>query len=229
MVEHTLRAFDSDLAALKDQVATLGRLALSETEDATRALVTDNPELARRVIDQDRNVDVLEVSLQETAVRLVALRQPVAEDLRHAVAALKTAADLERCGDLAKNTAKRAVALEGWRRPAPLMSAFESLDGLVRKRLQMVLQAYAEDDLIKADDVWSKDEEVDAAYEKLSQEIIGLMMSDPQAVTAGSQLLFVAKNLERIGDHATNVAEIVHYRLTGEQLTARPKIETAGI
>ena len=93
----------------------------------------------------------------------------------------------------------------------------------------MVLQAYAEDDLIKADDVWSKDEEVDAAYEKLSQEIIGLMMSDPQAVSAGSQLLFVAKNLERIGDHATNVAEIVHYRLTGEQLTARPKIETAGI
>ena len=228
-MDHTLKAFDNDLAALKDQVATLGEMAASEVVDAIKALVEGDAALARSVIDRDRNLDVLEVALQETAVRLVALRQPVAVDLRHAVAALKMAANLERCGDLAKNIAKRSIALGGHERPQSLMAPIRALGDLVLRRLDMALRAYDEDDLIRADEVWSMDEEVDRSYEALSREVIAFMMSDPAAVATGSQLLFVAKNLERIGDHATNIAEIVHYRVTGEQLTARPKVETAGL
>jgi phosphate transport system protein len=150
----------------------------------------------------------------------------VAVDLRRAVAAMKMASNLERCGDLAKNIAKRAIIVSETDIPPALMRPIERMGELVLKRLTAALQAYADSDLVSAGEVWSRDREVDEHYDALFRELLTYMMGDPRLIAAGAHLLFVAKNLERIGDHATNIAEIVHYQITGEQLTARPKLET---
>jgi phosphate transport system protein len=225
-MEHTVKAFDADLAELSAEVARLGALASTEVADAVKALGDRNGQLALEVVERDRNLDALQLEIEEKSVRLVALRQPVAIDLRRAMAAMKMAANLERCGDLAKNIAKRALAVGDTELPAPLMRPIERMGRLVLGRLETALTAYAEDDLVRATEVWTRDREVDEAYESVFRELLTYMMGDARLIAACSHLLFVAKNLERIGDHATNIAEIVHYAMTGDQLTARPKIET---
>jgi phosphate transport system protein len=226
MTEHTLSAFDQDLEALAAEVGRLGELAMAEVADAIAALVHADSDLAAEVVERDRRLDELELEVEEKAVRLVALRQPVADDLRRALSAMKMAGNLERCGDLAKNIAKRAMALGGSEITHTLLRPIERMGELVLKRLGAALAAYAEDDLVAAGEVWSRDGEVDEHYESLFRELLTYMMGDPRLIASGAHLLFVAKNLERIGDHATNIAEIVHYEITGEQLTSRPKLET---
>jgi phosphate transport system protein len=226
MTEHTVTAFDRDLNALSAQVGQLGELAVAEAADAISALVHANAQLAAEVVERDRRLDELELEVEERVVRLMALRQPVAVDLRRAVAAMKMASNLERCGDLAKNIAKRAIIVSETDIPPALMRPIERMGELVLKRLTAALQAYADSDLVSAGEVWSRDREVDEHYDALFRELLTYMMGDPRLIAAGAHLLFVAKNLERIGDHATNIAEIVHYQITGEQLTARPKLET---
>jgi phosphate transport system protein len=226
MTEHTVTAFDRDLNALSAQVGQLGELAVAEAADAISALVHANAQLAAEVVERDRRLDELELEVEERVVRLMALRQPVAVDLRRAVAAMKMASNLERCGDLAKNIAKRAIIVSETDITPALMRPIERMGELVLKRLAAALQAYADSDLVSAGEVWSRDREVDEHYDALFRELLTYMMGDPRLIAAGAHLLFVAKNLERIGDHATNIAEIVHYQITGEQLTARPKLET---
>jgi phosphate transport system protein len=225
-MEHTVKAFDVDLAELADEIARLGALASAEVADSITALVNRDAQLALDIVERDRNLDALQLEIEERSVRLVALRQPVAIDLRRAVAAMKMASNLERCGDLAKNIAKRAMAVGDTDLPAPLMRPIERMGRLVLGRLDTALKAYAEDDLVRASEVWTRDREVDEAYESVFRELLTYMMGDARMIAACSHLLFVAKNLERIGDHATNIAEIVHYAMTGDQLTARPKIES---
>ena len=226
MTDHTLSAFDHDLNALAAQVAELGALAIGEASDAIAALTTSDVQLAADVVERDRRLDELELEIEEKVVRLVALRQPVADDLRRAIAAIKMASNLERCGDLAKNIAKRTMVISEAEISPTLMRPIARMGELVLTRLEIALQAYADDDIVAAGGVWSRDGEVDEAYESLFRELLTYMMGDPRLIAAGAHLLFVAKNLERIGDHATNIAEIVHYEVTGQQLTARPKLET---
>ncbi|RAK59243.1 phosphate transport system regulatory protein PhoU [Phenylobacterium hankyongense] len=224
-MEHTVRAFDQELAAIKAEVTRLGGLAEAEVSDALTALIKRDPQLAAEVVERDRKLDDLELEIEERATQLMALRQPVAIDLRRTLAALKMASNLERCGDLAKNIAKRALILGEAEPMAPLMRPIERMGRLVLRRLHDSLDAHSRDDLVLASEVWSRDREVDEHYESLFRELLTYMMGDPRTITACAHLLFVAKNLERIGDHATNIAEIVHYEITGEQLTSRPKLE----
>ena len=225
-MEHTLRAFDEELAILKAELSRLGGLAEAEVSDALSSLLTRDPRLAQQVVERDVKLDQLELQIEERATRLMALRQPVAIDLRRAVAALKLSANLERCGDLAKNIAKRALIVSETEPMSPLMRPIERMGRLVLRRLRDALDAHARDDLVLAQEVWSNDREVDEHYESLFRELLTYMMGDARTIAPCTHLLFVAKNLERIGDHATNIAEIVHYEITGEQLTARPKLET---
>ena len=226
MSDHTLTAFDQDLEALAAEVGRLGELAMAEVADAVAALIHGDADLAAQVVERDGRLDELELEIEERAVRLVALRQPVADDLRRALSAMKMASNLERCGDLAKNIAKRAMVIGAGEITPTLLRPIERMGELVLKRLGAALAAYAEDDLVAAGEVWSRDGEVDEHYESLFRELLTYMMGDPRLIASGAHLLFVAKNLERIGDHATNIAEIVHYENTGEQLTSRPKGET---
>ncbi|RAK57494.1 phosphate signaling complex protein PhoU [Phenylobacterium deserti] len=225
-MEHTLRAFDEELALLKAELSRLGGLAEAEVSDALASLITRDPRLAQQVVERDVKLDQLELQIEDRATRLMALRQPVAIDLRRAVAALKLSANLERCGDLAKNIAKRALIVSETEPMAPLMRPIERMGRLVLRRLRDALDAHSRDDLVLAQEVWSNDREVDEHYESLFRELLTYMMGDARTIAPCTHLLFVAKNLERIGDHATNIAEIVHYEITGEQLTARPKLET---
>jgi len=226
MEQHTLTAFDVDLDGLTTLVARLGKLATEEVSGAVTALARRDVVLAQAVVESDRNLDALESQIEDGCIKLMALRQPVAIDLRRAVAAMKMAGNLERCGDLAKNIAKRVMVISETELPVALMRPIQRMGKLVLKRLEAVITAYAEDNLTVAAEVWTRDREVDESYESVFRELLTYMMGDARLIAACSHLLFVAKNLERIGDHATNIAEIVHYALTGDQLTARPKIET---
>jgi phosphate transport system protein len=225
--EHTVRAFDNELAELAGDVARLGGLAASLVADGATALTSRNSRLAEEVVERDRTVDDLQASIEHKAIRMMALRQPVAIDLRRAVAAIKMAYNLERCGDLAKNIAKRAIIVSETDLPAALIRPLGRMGKLVLKRLNMALDAYARDDLIHATEVWALDREVDEQYDSVVRELLTYMMGDARLITACTHLLFVAKNLERIGDHATNIAELVHYELTGEQLKLRPTFDAA--
>jgi len=225
-MEHTIKAFDEELSTIKAEISRLGGLAEAEVADALAALVTRDPDLAQEVVERDAKLDQLELEIEERTTRLMAIRQPVAIDLRRAVAALKMSGNLERCGDLAKNIAKRALIVSETEPMAPLMRPIERMGKLVLRRLSEALDAHSREDLTLAREVWSKDREVDEHYESLFRELLTYMMGDARTIAPCTHLLFVAKNLERIGDHATNIAEIVHYELTGEQLTSRPKLET---
>jgi phosphate transport system protein len=180
--------------------------------------------LASSVIVRDARLDGLEMDIERKAVRLIALRQPVADDLRRTVAAMKISMNLERCGDLAKNIAKRALVIAESEPVTPLTSSIERMGELVTTRLKDVLDALASREVEQAIAVWTQDHEVDEHYDAIFRELLTYMMGDPRMITACAHLLFVAKNLERIGDHATNIAEILHYEITGVELTEeRPK------
>jgi phosphate transport system protein len=223
-MEHTVRAYDEELDAITAELARMGGLAEAEVADSIRAIATRDLALASSVIARDARLDGLELDIERKAVRLIALRQPVADDLRRTVAAMKISMNLERCGDLAKNIAKRAVVITESEPVTPLTSSIERMGDLVTTRLKDVLDALASRDIDRAIAVWNQDHEVDEHYDAIFRELLTYMMGDPRTITACAHLLFVAKNLERIGDHATNIAEILHYEITGVELTdERPK------
>ena len=178
------------------------------------------------VVARDDKLDEAERDIERRTIRMIALRQPVADDLRRAVAAMKVANNLERCGDLAKNIAKRALVIIESDPLTPLTRSIDRMGKLVLARLASVLDAYTRSDLERALAVWSQDDEVDEHYNSLFRELLTYMMGDPRTITACAHMLFVAKNLERIGDHATNIAEIIHYQITGdEMMLVRPKTD----
>ena len=224
--EHTVRVYDEELDSVTAELSRMGGLAEAEVADSIRAISRRDVNLAAAVIDRDARLDEIELEIERRSVVLIALRQPVADDLRRIVAALKISMNLERCGDLAKNIAKRALVIAESDPITPLTRSIERMGELVAARLKEVLDAYAARDDERARAVWRRDEEVDEHYDSIFRELLTYMMGDPRTITSCAHLLFVAKNLERIGDHATNIAEIIHYEVSGEQLTdARPKLD----
>jgi phosphate transport system protein len=230
MSEHTAKAFDADLQELARKVAEMGGLAEKEIADAVDALAKRDTALAQRVMAADITTDALQREIEEKAILTIARRQPMAVDLREIVAALRVSNDLERIGDLAKNIAKRVVALNGDFPPQKLIRGVEHISDLVLEQLKDVLDSYAQRDVAKAVAVWRQDEGVDAMYTSLFRELLTYMMEDPRNITFCTHLLFCAKNIERMGDHATNIAETVHYMVEGRALTdERPKGDTTNI
>jgi phosphate transport system protein len=227
MSEHTAKAFDADLQELNKHVAQMGGLTEKATADAVDALVRFDTALAARVISVDQSIDALQREIEEKAILTIARRQPMAIDLREIVSALRVANDLERIGDLAKNIAKRVSEVSGEFRPQKLIRGVEHMAALVLGQVKQVLDAFAGRDLGKALEVWRKDQEVDAMCTSLFRELITYMMEDPRNITFCIHLMFCAKNIERMGDHATNIAETVHYMIEGRPIgSERPKGDT---
>jgi len=227
MNEHTAKAFDSDLQELTRKVAEMGGLAEREIADSIQALTRRDIDLAMRVIASDPTIDALQREIEEKAILTIARRQPMAVDLREIVGALRVANDLERIGDLAKNIAKRVNALEGDFQPTKLMRGVEHMAALVLNQTKVVLDAYAARDIVAAVTVWKGDEEIDSLCTSLFRELLTYMMEDPRNITFCIHLMFCAKNIERMGDHATNIAETVHYMVDGRPIgDQRPKGDT---
>ncbi len=226
MSEHIVKSYEDELNTLMAECARMGGLAEAQVADALEAVVKRDATLAETVIGRDGRLDALEAEIERKAIKLIALRQPMANDLRRTVGAMKIAGNLERIGDLAKNIAKRTVVIIEAEPMTPLTRAIERLGRLVLTRLKDVLDSYTANEVERAVSVWSRDHEVDEHYNSLFRELLTYMMGDPRTITACAHLLFVAKNFERIGDHATNIAEIVHYEITGEEMIAeRPKTD----
>jgi phosphate transport system protein len=225
MAEHTVRSFSADLEELSVDLARMGGLAEDMLSDAIQAIATRDSALADTVVARDSQIDALQVEAEKKILRLLALRQPLARDLRQTISALKIAAELERIGDLAKNIAKRAKVLDSVE-PVTALKGVARMGRLVIAQLKRVLDAYSALETDAANKVWNRDEEVDEHYQSLFRELLTYMMEDPRTISGCAHLLFVAKNLERIGDHCTNIAEEVYFLVTGEQLpTERPKVD----
>jgi phosphate transport system protein len=224
MTEHTAKSFDTDLQELTRKVAEMGGLAEREVADAIQALTKRDAELASRVVASDPAIDRLQHEIEEKAILTIARRQPMAVDLRELVGALRLANDLERIGDLAKNIAKRVSALPGDFHPQKLIRGVEHMSSLVLSQLKQVLDAYAARDVPAALAVWNADEQIDAMCTSLFRELLTYMMEDPRHISFCIHLMFCAKNIERMGDHATNIAETVHYMIEGHPIGGqRPK------
>ncbi len=227
MTEHTAKAFDTDLHEMTRLVAEMGGLAEKQIADSVDALAKRDGELAKRVVAADPLIDALQREIEQKAVLTIARRQPMAVDLRELVSALRIANDLERIGDLAKNIGKRVAALTGDFHPQKLIRGVEHMASLVLGQLKAVLDSYAGRDLEAALAVWKGDEEVDALCTSLFRELLTYMMEDPRNITFCIHLMFCAKNIERMGDHATNIAETVYYMIEGRALAdERPKGDT---
>ena len=224
MTQHTVKAYGDELNQLTAEVARMGGLAEAQVADAVESVARRDVELARAVVERDARLDALHRDIEKKAIRLIALRQPVASDLRRTLASMKLATDLERTGDLAKNIAKRALILAEGEPMQPLTRSIERMGKLVSTRLRDVLDAYAAAEVERAISVWNTDDEVDEHHNALFRELLTYMMGDPRTIGACTHLLFMAKNLERIGDHATNIAETIHYEITGLEFTGeRPR------
>jgi phosphate transport system protein len=227
MNEHTAKAFDIDLQELTRIVAEMGGLAERQIADAVDALVRRDSDRAQRVVAADPSIDSLQREIEEKAVLTIARRQPMAVDLREIVGALRVASDLERIGDLAKNIGKRVLALDGEFHPPKLIRGVEHMGALVLAQLKQVLDSFAAHELETALAVWNGDEEIDAMCTSLFRELLTYMMEDPRNITFCIHLMFSAKNIERMGDHATNIAETVYYMIEGRAITdERPKSDT---
>ena len=225
--QHTAKAFDVDLQDLARMVAEMGGLAEKQVADAVDALAKRDTALATRVTTADTAIDALQREIEEKSVLTIARRQPMAIDLRDIVGSLRIANDLERIGDLAKNIAKRVIALNAEFPPPKLIRGVEHMTDLVLEQLKAVLDAYARRDDKKAMAVWRGDEEIDAVCTSVFRELLTYMMEDPRNITFCIHLMFCAKNIERMGDHATNIAETVHYIVDGNPITERrPKGDT---
>ncbi|MGE5545945.1 MAG: phosphate signaling complex protein PhoU [Solirubrobacterales bacterium] len=220
MTEHTVKSYDDELNQLSGMVRRMGALAEAQLAHALDSLARGDADLAARVIAGDAAIDTLEFEVQHVTVRLLALRQPMASDLRLIVSALKMASSLERIGDYAANIAKRSLILAGMP-PVPVLPAVLQVGSLVADLLKSVLDAFAALDVDLAVAAWSRDAEVDDQYTALVQQLVATMTSDARTITACTHLLFIAKNIERIGDHATNIAESLHFLVKGRPLTER--------
>jgi phosphate transport system protein len=224
---HTAKAFDVDLQDLARMVAEMGGLAEKQIAESVDALARRDARLAQRVVALDPQVDALQREIEERGILTIARRQPMAVDLREIVGALRVSNDLERIGDLAKNIAKRVIALGPASYPTQVIRGVEHMSDLVLNQLKQVLDAYARRDVAKAMEVWRGDEEIDAVNNSLFRELLTYMMEDPRNITFCTHLLFSAKNIERMGDHATNIAETVYYIAEGKTLVdERPKGDT---
>jgi phosphate transport system protein len=227
MPEHTAKAFDIDLQELTRMVAEMGGLAEKQVADSVDALAHRDADLAQRTVAADPSIDALQQEIEEKAVLTIARRQPMAVDLREIVGALRVSNDLERIGDLAKNIGKRVLALDGEFYPPKLIRGVEHMGALVLAQLKEVLDSYGSHDLQKALAVWNGDEEVDSMCTSLFRELLTYMMEDPRNITFCIHLMFCAKNIERMGDHATNIAETVYYMIEGHAIAdQRPKGDT---
>jgi len=223
-VDHTAKAFDTDLQEITRKVAEMGGLAERQISDSMQALMERDIDLAEHVISTDPSIDALQHDIEEKAVLTIARRQPMAVDLREIVGAMRVCNDLERIGDHAKHLAKRVVALDLDLHPQRLIRGVEHMATLVLALLKQVLDAYASRDVTTALAVWHGDEEVDALCTALFRELLTYMMEDPRNITFCMHLMFCAKDIERIGDHATNIAETVYYIIEGRPIAdPRPK------
>lgn len=230
MAEHTVKAYDDELTALAGRIAEMGGLAESTVNDAVAALVTQDLELARKTIEQDGRLDELLQEIEMRMIELIARRQPMGKDLREVVSAGRIANDLERVGDLAKNIAKRVIAIDSGLASNKLAIGVEHMTDMTLGQMKRVLDAYTSQDAKAAVEVRANDAEVDAIYTSLFRELLTYMMEDPRNITQCAHLLFCAKNIERIGDHATNIAENVYYMVTGDRLEEeRPKVDETGV
>jgi|SRR4051794_14446785 phosphate transport system protein len=224
MPDHIVSAFDSDLGRLRQGIAEMGGIAEKMLGDATSALVRDDARLAQSVIAADPRLDELQRQIEERGILTIARRQPLAVDLREVIAALRIASDLERAGDLAKNIAKRVIAMAGQAHPRRVVTGIARMSDLALAQLHDVLDAYAGNDIAAAFAVWRRDGAIDALNNSLFRELLTYMMEDPRSISFCTHLLFCAKNIERIGDHTTNIAETIHYLVAGEPLAGeRPK------
>jgi len=222
--DHIVSSFDEDLGRLNGIIAEMGGLAERQLADAVDALTRRDVELAQQVIDADKRIDLLEEEVDNFTIQVLALRQPMADDLRAVVVALKMAANLERIGDYAKNVAKRTLTLSSMEPVGNATATIQRMARQVQSMIKNVLDAYGAHDLAKADDVRLRDEEVDLMHTSLFRELLTYMLEDPRNITACTHLLFVAKNIERIGDHVTSIAENVHFLVSGEMpADERPK------
>ena len=223
-VDHTAKAFDTDLQEITRKVAEMGGLAEQQIADAVQALVDRDVELGERAISIDPQIDALQHEIEEKAVLTIARRQPMAVDLREIVGAMRVCNDIERIGDHAKHIGKRVVALDGDFYPQQLIRGVEHMAEMVLGLLKQVLDAYVARDLNAALTVWKGDEEVDSMCTSLFRELFTYMMEDPRNITLCMHLMFCAKDIERMGDHATNIAETVYYMIEGRPITdQRPK------
>ncbi|RWN52609.1 phosphate signaling complex protein PhoU [Mesorhizobium sp.] len=221
---HIVSAYDEELKYLSKRIAAMGGHAERMVEQAIAALVNADPGLAQKVIRDDAVLDQGQREIDEKAIIIIAKRQPMATDLREIVGAIRISADLERVGDLGKNVAKRVVAVIEGRQPTSLFRGIAALADLALTQLKEVLDVYASRSVEKIGFVRDRDDQIDAVYTSLFRELLTYMMEDPRNITPCTHLLFCAKNIERIGDHATNIAETIYYIVTGDQMPAeRPK------
>jgi phosphate transport system protein len=229
MSDHIVKAYDEDLAALKAMLSQMGGMAEEQLAQAIEALSHRNTKLADTVVQADEHIDAMEIAVEEKAVLTIAKRQPMARDLRNIMVAIRIAADIERIGDLAKNIAKRSHAISDMI-PQRLTKGLSRMGQLSQAQLKLVLDAFAASDAEKAMDVWRHDEDIDALYNSIFRELLTYMMEDPRMIGACTHLLFAAKNIERIGDHATNIAENIYYLVHGEMLKEqRPKKDKTSV
>ncbi|MFC3124584.1 phosphate signaling complex protein PhoU [Pseudoroseomonas globiformis] len=225
--EHIVRAYEEQLKRLRELVARMGGLAERQVADAASALIRRDTELASEVVGRDGEIDALETEIESFCVRLLALRQPVAADLRLIVAAMKVSTDIERIGDYARNAAKRAIVVSQQPQLGSL-NGFQWMAKLVQENLKDAIDSLVKEDAAGAERVWAADAPVDDIYNGIFREMLTHMMEDPRNITAATHLLFIAKNFERIGDHATNIAETVHYAVLGHMLPEdRPKSDAS--
>ena len=225
---HIVRSYEQELEGLRGMIARMGGLVESQTANAISAVLNRDGEAAQYAMEQDPEVDALERDIEGRAIRMLALRAPMAQDLREIVSVLKVTSDLERIGDYAANIAKRSLRL-GRIGPestmgSPALGGLRNMGRLVQESLRLAIDALSQNDRDKAFEVWHSDKAVDELYTAMFRELITYMMEDPRNISPCTHLLFIAKNLERIGDHCTNIAEHVHYAVTGEMLPpSRPR------
>jgi phosphate transport system protein len=226
MTDHTVKSFGEQLEALSALVAQMGGLAEAQFAAAIEAIARRDSVAAERAVSGDARIDEIQQEIEDRALKLLALRQPMAVDLRETLAAVKTAAELERIGDLAKNIAKRAMVLNR-EPPIRLTQSLARMGKAAQNQLKEVLDAFTSRNAEEAEMVWNRDGEIDEIYNSLFRELLTYMMEDPRTIGLCTHLLFVAKNIERAGDHCTNIAEVVYHMVRAGHLAAvRPKADT---
>ena len=224
MPDHIVRAYDKELEVLGRKIAEMGGIAEAMLADAMDALANVDTELASAVVARDPRLDVLQREIEENAILTIARRQPMALDLREIVAAIRVSGDLERVGDLAKNIAKRAVIVASEPRLPRAVVGLRHMNELAATQLKDVLDAYAQRDLDQVEAVWTRDADLDSLEDSIFRDLLTSMMEDPRNISFCAHLLFCAKNIERVGDHTTNIAETVFYLVTGNTMPVeRPK------
>ena len=219
MHEHTVASYDDELTRLASLISEMGGMAEAAVADATRALLKLDHEQAKKIIAEDKIIDAMHRRIDDMAVSMIARRQPMAQDLRAIITAIHVAGDLERVGDMAKTISRRTLQIEGLSLTPKFYNGVKHMADLILRQLKAALDAYAGKDATAAVNVFNSDDEIDALYTSLFRELLTYMMEDPRNITQCTHLLFCSKSLERVGDHATNIAEAAFYLDTGRQMS----------